>query len=96
MLHVRSVYSDEIFPVGWCNKHKYLLTTPKLPYIDCNDYENGYYMSDIEIDFNELDETSLIKYPHYVKGDLPYHYSKKYDFSSTSYLLKLLLISKIY
>jgi len=31
LLHVRSVYSDEVFPVGWCNKHKYSLSVPKLP-----------------------------------------------------------------
>ncbi|XP_022172526.1 scm-like with four MBT domains protein 1 isoform X2 [Myzus persicae] len=32
LLHVRSVYSDEVFPIGWCNKHKYFSSAPKLPY----------------------------------------------------------------
>jgi len=76
-LHVRSVCSDDVFPVGWCNKHRYSLSAPKLPYTDCNDYENYYYSSDIEIDLNGSDKNNL-KYSHYFKGEIPYHFSKKY------------------
>lgn len=78
LLHVRSIYSDEVFPVGWCNKHKYLLNVPKLPYTDCSDYEHYYYSSDIDIDLNGSDKNNLIKYSNYFKGEIPYHYSKKY------------------
>ncbi|VVC29794.1 SLED domain,Zinc finger, C2CH-type,Sterile alpha motif/pointed domain,Mbt repeat [Cinara cedri] len=76
LLHVRSIYSDDIFPIGWCNKHKYLLSTPKLPFTDCNSYENHYYGSDIDTDFNESHTEFLTKYPNYFKGDIPYHYSE--------------------
>lgn len=74
---MRSVYSDDIFPVGWCNKHKYLLSTPKIPFNDCDNYINCYYASDVEIDFDELDNKVLLKYPNYCKGDVPYHFSKR-------------------
>lgn len=77
-MHVRSIYSDDVFPVGWCNKHKYLLNVPKLPYTDCNDFGYYYYASDTNVDINDLDENNLINCSHYVKGELPYHYIKKY------------------
>ncbi|XP_025406134.1 uncharacterized protein LOC112680298 isoform X2 [Sipha flava] len=77
LLHVRSVYSDDVFPVGWCNKHKYLLSTPKVPFADCDDYKNMYYASDIDIDFHLVDKDYLEKYPNFVKGEIFYHYSKK-------------------
>lgn len=71
---MRSVYSDDVFPVGWCSKHKYSLSTPKYPYINNNDFDNYYYASDVE-----LKEENLIKYPQYFKGEIFYHYSKKYN-----------------
>lgn len=77
---MRSVYSDDVFPVGWCNKHKYSLSTPKLPFTDCDDYKTMYYASDIDIDFNQSDNNYLEKYPNFVKGEIFYHYSKKYAF----------------
>lgn len=76
---MRSVYSDDVFPVGWCNKHKYSLSTPKYPYTDNNDFNNYYYTSDLDIDFNESQEENLIKYPQYFKGEIFYHHSKKYN-----------------
>lgn len=76
LLHVRSIYSDDIFPIGWCNKHKYSLSIPKLPFTDCNNYESNYYASDIDMD-NESHEDILTKYPHYFKGEIPYHFSQK-------------------
>lgn len=75
---MRSVYSDEVFPVGWCDKHNYPLTTPKCPYVDYDYNDNCYYASDIEIDFNASNVEWLIKYPNYYKGELLYHYRKCY------------------
>jgi len=80
LLHLRSVYSYEVFPAGWCNKHKYSLSVPKLPYKDSKDYEHCYYSSDVDIDFSQSDQNNLTKYPHYVKGEIFYHFSKKYSF----------------
>lgn len=80
LLHVRSVYSDEIFPVGWCNKHKYSLSTPTIFSGDFNDYEHLYYASDVDIDFNELENANLIKNHNYLKGDIFYHYNNKYNY----------------
>lgn len=80
ILHVRSIYSDDVFPVGWCNKNKYPLSVPKLPYTDCNDYDNCYYASDIDIEFNKSNENDLLMYSQYFKGEIPYHFSKKYNF----------------
>lgn len=77
LLHVRSIYSDDIFPIGWCNKHKYSIRIPKFPFTDCNNYENHYYASDIDMEFNESHKDFLIKYPNYLKGEIPYHYSQK-------------------
>ncbi|VVC28864.1 SLED domain,Mbt repeat [Cinara cedri] len=74
LLHVQSIYSDDIFPIGWCNKHKYSLSTPKLPFINCNNYEN-HYVSDIDTNF-ESHKEFLTKYPNYFKGEIPYHYSE--------------------
>lgn len=56
------------------------MNTPKLPFIDCDDFESCYYVSDDNIDINELDKNNSMKYPHYIKGDIAYHYSKKYTF----------------
>uniref|UniRef100_A0A2S2R5G4 Scm-like with four MBT domains protein 1 n=1 Tax=Sipha flava TaxID=143950 RepID=A0A2S2R5G4_9HEMI len=81
-LHVRSVYSDEVFPVGWCDKHNYPLTTPKCPYVDYDYNDNCYYASDVEIDFKAPDKECLIKYPNYFKGEFFYHYSKCYRLNS--------------
>lgn len=78
---MRSVYSDEVFPVGWCNKHKYSLSVPKFPYDDSNDFEHCYYSSDVDIDLSQLDQENLTKYPHYLKGGIFYHFSKKYNFN---------------
>ncbi|KAL4104178.1 hypothetical protein QTP88_019487 [Uroleucon formosanum] len=77
LLHLRSVYSDEVFPVGWCNKHKYSLGVPKLPYNDSNDFDHCYYSSDVDIDLSQSDQENLTKYPRYLKGDIFYHFSKK-------------------
>ncbi|XP_060871947.1 scm-like with four MBT domains protein 1 isoform X2 [Metopolophium dirhodum] len=44
-LHVRSVYSDDVFPVGWCNKHKYSLSVPKLPHRDNQNVDDGWIES---------------------------------------------------
>lgn len=96
MLHVRSIYSSEIFPIGWCNKHKYILSFPKSPYIDCSDYVNCYYTSDIDVDFNESDDKNAIKYPRFFKGDVHYHYKKKYNFFLLIYLYLVFTISKNY
>jgi len=79
LLHLRSVYSDEVFPVGWCNKHNYSLGVPKLPYNDSKDFEHCYYSSDVDIDLSQSDQDNLTKYPHYLKGDILYHFSKKYN-----------------
>lgn len=76
---MRSIYSDDVFPVGWCNKHKYSLNGPKLPYANHNVYENYYYISDDEMDLNRPDVNKLINYPHFIKGDIYYHYNKKYN-----------------
>ncbi|XP_029342125.1 scm-like with four MBT domains protein 1 isoform X2 [Acyrthosiphon pisum] len=77
LLHLRSVYSDEVFPVGWCNKHKYSLGAPKLPYNDSNDFEHCYYSSDVDIDLSQSDQDLSKKYPRYLKGEIFYHFSKK-------------------
>ncbi|XP_029341210.1 scm-like with four MBT domains protein 1 [Acyrthosiphon pisum] len=75
LLHLRSVYSDEVFPVGWCNKYKYSLGVPKLPYNDSNDFEHCYYSSDVDIDLSQSDLST--KYPRYLKGEIFYHFSNK-------------------
>lgn len=77
LLHVRSVYSDEIFPVGWCNKHEYSLSVPKRPYNDSNDFKHCYYSSDVDIDLSQSDQETFTKYPHYLKGEIIYHFSNK-------------------
>lgn len=88
------MYSDEIFPVGWCNKHKYILTVPKLSYTNSNDYDHCYYGSDIDFDFNESDTENLSKYTNYFKGEIPYHYQEKYVFfiSLVTCLLIILIV----
>lgn len=63
--------------MDWCNKHKYLLNTPKLPFTDCDDYENMYYASDIDVNLSDND--NLEKCPNLVKGEIFYHYSKRYE-----------------
>ncbi|XP_029347573.1 scm-like with four MBT domains protein 2 [Acyrthosiphon pisum] len=75
--HLRSIYSDEVFPVGWCNKHKYNLGIPKPPYNVSNDFEHCYYLSDIDINLSQSDEENVTKYPHYLKEEIFYHFSKK-------------------
>ncbi|XP_022180429.1 scm-like with four MBT domains protein 1 [Myzus persicae] len=77
LLHLRSVYSDEVFPAGWCNKHNYSLSVPKLPYNDSKDFEHCYYSSDIDIDFSQSDQDNLTKYPDYLKGEIFYHFCKR-------------------
>jgi len=78
--HLRSICSDEVFPVGWCNKHKYNLGVPKRPYNVSNDFEHCYYLSDIDFNLSQSDEENVTKYPHYLKKEIFYHLNKKYNF----------------
>lgn len=82
---MRSVYSDDIFPIGWCNKHKYSLNSPKLPYANCKTYENYYYISDDEMDLDEPNVKKLTNDPQYIKGEILYHYNNKYNFIGALY-----------
>ncbi|XP_050534831.1 MBT domain-containing protein 1-like isoform X2 [Daktulosphaira vitifoliae] len=77
LLHVRSIYSDEIFPVGWCNKHKYTLSSPQSLYINCDTYISYYYKSDFEINLNDEDIDDLTKCNFYVKNDFYFHSKHK-------------------
>ncbi|KAL5237491.1 hypothetical protein ACI65C_004901 [Semiaphis heraclei] len=77
------VYSDEVFPVGWCNKHNYSLGVPKLPYNDSKDFEQCYYSSDIDIDLSQTDQDNLTKYPDYLKENVTNNSSVM--FSKNSY-----------
>lgn len=56
------------------------MSTPTISSADCNDYEHFYYISDDDNDLNELDNSKLLMNCLYLKGDLFYHYSKKYNF----------------
>lgn len=80
LLQVRSMYSDEIFPVGWCFKHKYPLNIPKSLYTSISSYENCYYASDDDIDLDRTTNREILKeYPEYLRGDILYHCKyKKY------------------
>jgi len=89
LLHVRSVYSDEVFPVGWCKKHNYSLGVPKLPYNDSKDFEQCYYSSDVDIELSQTDQDIITKYPDYLKGEIFYHFSKKYNFYYLLYIYVL-------
>ncbi|XP_050436078.1 uncharacterized protein LOC126842903 [Adelges cooleyi] len=80
VLQVRSVYSDEIFPIGWCKKHKYKLNTPKSLYCDNETYNNYYYDSDYEIDFDNKTENHESKYPYFKESDIVYHYKNYKEF----------------
>lgn len=74
---MRSVYSDEIFPVGWCNKHRYTLNSPRSLYMNCDTYISCYYESDVEVNLNDEDKDDLTKYNLYVKNDFYFHNKHK-------------------